>query len=164
MMNFSPFSITQSDYEQLNGLCSLNMYRVVTPDQIPIYLPKSLLDKSLKVIVIGSGDLLYSAYALNFLRIDENDLAIDQTPFMCAAKNDDSGIDLTGGFVHHGNWPERTIYPGLGFFQALEGSGLAKYYPIAGVPTKDFGSITELTPHSHRDAFWNGLRMLEGQL
>ena len=79
-------------------------------------------------------------------------------------KSDTDDVDLTAGFVHHGDWSGRTVYPGARFFQALTGSGIAQYYPIAGVPTKDFGSIVELTPDSHRDAFWNGLQMLQGKL
>jgi len=161
-MIFSPYPITLEDYSNLNKTCPLNYYRVVSADQVPIALPESLRNKCIGAIIIGSGNQTFSTYVINLLRVDEKDSAVDQHPFICAM-NSDNEIDLTAGIVHHGNWLGRSSYPGTSFFQAITGSGITAFYPVIGVPPKDFGSLDELAPDSHKDAFWNSLNLLRGK-
>jgi len=32
-----------------------------------------------------------------------------------------------------------------------------------GVPEKEFGNIAELQPESHKQAFWNGVKLIKGK-
>ena len=158
-MKVTRYTIIKEDYNKLRELCPLNTYRVFDPDQIPISLPPELLDKSFKAVVVGSGDMYNAVYMINLLRVDRS--AVDQQPLIIAYHSGDEGIDLTGGFIQHGDWEGRTIYPSTAFFQAIESSGIKEHYPYVGVPEKDHGNIVELTPDSHRHAFWYGIKMIK---
>ena len=158
-MKFDPHPITHEDYENLKKYCPLNSYKVVHPDGIPIPLSQSLKEKAIRAVIVGSGDQNNSVYMVNLLRKDSD--AIDQQPLMIGMHSGDGVFDLTAGFVQHGDWTERTIYPGSGFFCAVEGSGIVAYYPYAGIPVKGSGDIRELEPDSHHSAFWNGIRLMK---
>lgn len=160
-MKFSQYSIDKTEFDELKGECPINTFKVFDPSQIPLSLPLELLDKSLKVVVMGSGDSANAVYMVNLLRVDQPKNAIDQEPLIIAYHSGDSGVDLTAGFIHHGSWEGRTSYPGTGFFQAIEGSGIMNYYPYAGVPDEEYGSIMELRPNSHNYAFRNGVKFIK---
>lgn len=160
-MKFSPYPIVKEDYNKLHDFCSLNFFKRVNPSQIPISLPSELIDKSIGAVIVGSGDMKNAVYMINFSRADRSVYAVDQEPFLVAYHSGDVSISLTAGFVHHGNWQGRTIYPGAGFFQTITRSGIMNYYPYLGMPEKEYGSITELTPDSQRLAFWNAVRMIK---
>ncbi len=161
-MRLNPYPISKNDYKNLQAICPLNSYKVVSPHQIPVALPEQLIDKSFRAIVVNSGDLYAAVTMINLLRVDKNDKAVDQQPFICAYYNDGKNIDLTAGIIQHGNWLGRTIYPEDAFFRAIEGSGIILYYPFVGVPSKESGHISELTPDAHKEAFWNGTRLIKG--
>jgi len=150
-------------YQQVTEICPLNGFVAVNPDKIPLALPAGLLDKCIKAVVVGSGDVTNAVYMVNFLRADTGNNAVDQEPLIIAYHSGDTGVDLTAGFIHHGSWEGRTVYPGTGFFQAIEGSGISEYYPYVGVPDKEQGNISELAPDSHKQAFWNGVKIIKAE-
>ncbi len=159
-MKFAPYPFNEEQYEKLQELCPLNTFKVVNPKEISIAdLPKGLIEKTFQFVVCGSGDTLSSAvYMLNFIRSDQKDCAIDQEPLIVACH--DSSY-LTAGFIHHGDWPGRTVYPDSNFFKTITESGIMSYYPYVGMPDKVVGHISELTPDSQRQAFWNGVRLIK---
>lgn len=156
---FSSYPIDIDKYHHLQEVCPLNTFRTVDPNQVPLSLPSDLCSKSFKAVVVGSGDTANAVYMVNLLRVDKS--AIDQQPLIIAYHSGDDGVSLTAGFIHHGSWDGRTVYPEKGFFHAIEGSGITGYYPYVGVPKKEFGSIDELQPESHKQAFWNGVKFIK---
>jgi len=162
-MKFSKYDdIDRQYHKKLQAACPLNTYRVFNTNEIPIPLPKSLLEKSFKAVVVSSGDSSGGVYMINMLRSDESNNAVDQEPLIIAYQGKDNEFSLIAGFVHHGDWKGRTMYPEAGFFQAIAASGITEYYPYVGVPPKECGSITELQPDSHKQAFWNCVKLIRG--
>lgn len=160
-MKFVPYQYDKKHLEELEELCPINTFKVVSPLELPVHgLPNDLINKSIRAVVCGFGDALgiTAVYMINFIRPDEKVLAVDQEPLIISCYNN---IDLTAGFIHHGNWPGRTVYPGSAFFQAITASGITAYYPYIGIPEKEEGSILELAPDSQRLAWWNSLEELK---
>ncbi len=156
-MEFAPYDYHKKHLEGLKELCPINTFKVVDPAQLLVHgLPRDLIDKSVKAVVCGSGDTLgiTTVYMINFIRPDEKVLAVDQEPFIVSCYNN---IDLTAGFIHHGDWSGRTVYPGPAFFQAITASGITAHYPYIGLPGKAEGSFLELTPDSQRLAWWHSI-------
>ncbi|MBU0478182.1 hypothetical protein KKC91_06410 [bacterium] len=156
-MKLTPHTISINGYKNIQESCPLNTFRVYDPGQIPPILPSELVNKSIKVIVAASGDIHNAVYMVNCLRVDQKDFAIDQQPLIIAY----SDRNLTAGIIQHGDWSGRTIYPPPSFFNAITSSGIMQYYPYVGIPNKSQGAFDELTPDSHREAFWSGVRMIK---
>jgi len=93
---------------------------------------------------------------VSLLRADLKDAAIDQQPLAIA----NSSGALSAGFLLHGNWDGRTVRPSGDFVAAIEGSGITQYYPYSELPPTPSGDLSELTPESHREAFWNSVKSL----
>jgi len=117
------------------------------------------MEKAVKCVIISSGGGPYLVTVVNILRADSKGGAVDQEPFIVAS----SSGHLSAGFVHHGDWPDRSVYPGDQFFEAVRGSGIEKYYPCIGVPEQKSGRIEEIKPSSHTDAFWGAFRAMKDQ-
>lgn len=158
-MQFAPYSINKAEYEKLLSACSANTYFVVEPDQVPLSLPSGLMEKAVQCVIISSGGGPYVVTVINILRADSEGGAVDQEPFIVAS----SSGHLSAGFVHHGDWSGRSVYPGDPFFEAVRGSGVEKFYPSIGVPEKRSGSILEIKPDSHAAAFWAALEAIRPQ-
>ncbi|MCK4860077.1 MAG: hypothetical protein KAS87_05925 [Candidatus Omnitrophica bacterium] len=156
-MKLAPHEITMNNLNQIQELCPLNTYKACNPDEFLSILPKGIVDKSIKMVVVGSGSGLNMVYMINCLRLDQKDCAIDQQPFIIAC----SGEDLTAGFIQHGDWPGRTIHPPPSFFTAITSSGIMEHYPYIGIPDNSQGNFDELMPASHREAFWTGIKMIK---
>lgn len=158
VIKLSPYEFSKEAFESLKEACSPNFYRVLNPSALPFNLPIPLIEKSFKAVVVGSGDMHDLVYMVNLLRIDHNDYAVDQEPLIITYHESQNDLDLTASFIHHGNWPGRTIYPGTGFFAAISASGIMEHYPYVGVPRNDYGRIEDLNPDSQRFAFWEGVQ------
>lgn len=159
-MKFIRYNFNKEQYNKLQEVCPLNTFKVASPQDFPITnLPKGLVEKTFKLVVCGSGDTSTSVvYMVNFIRPDQKDFSVDQEPLIIAYHNNRY---LTAGFIHHGDWPGRTVYPGSGFFQAISASGIMAYYPYVGIPDKEEGQISDLTPDSQKQAFWNGVKLIK---
>jgi len=156
-MKFAPYNIDKNAFDELTNMCPLMTYKVCDKVQIPINLPRGLFDKVIeKVVVLGSGDSIYSVYMVNLLRNEKKDKAIDQNPLIIVNNKG----NLTSGFIHHGNWEGKTIHPEDSFFEAIEKSGIEEYYPYVGIPNNDQGGFDDLKPDSHREAFWKSIRII----
>jgi len=159
-MILNPINFSLDDLNSLTRVCSLNYYVSLDPKLLPFSHPIELGQKSIKAVVVGSGDSTNAVYMVNFLRPDQPDMAVDQEPLIVTYHNGSQGVELSAGIIHHGNWPGRTVSVGSGFFAAIEGSGIMQYYPYIGVPIKNSGSFDELNPDSHKYAFWEGVRAI----
>ncbi len=156
-MKFVPYSINFEQYEKLSSVCPANNFYVAAPGEVPLTLPPTLMEKAVKCVILSSGGGLYIVTVVNILRADSKGGAVDQEPFIAVSS---SGI-LSSGFVHHGQWVGRSVYPGGQFFVAVRGSGIEQYYPYIGVPDKKSGSILEIKPDSHTAAFWAALQAIK---
>jgi len=155
-MHLDPFPISSGDYQKLQAFCPVNTYRVVRGTELPFPLPRSLEDKVVVAVIVGSGAGVDRVYMVNLHRKDAKAGALDQQPLAIAEHNG----KLIAGFIQHGNWVGRTVQPAGDFVAAVEGSGILNYYPYAGMPQKESGDIRELEPDSQRAAFWNSARFV----
>ena len=154
IMKFDPYGFSEDQYEHLLKACPPNTFRVVEPQDIPIQLPASLMSKVVGAVVVSSGDNANMVHMVNLIRRDDNVLALDQQP-LAIAKHEGT---IVAGFIQHGNWLDRTVHPPGEFLVAVQGSGIAYYYPYAKIPSKPSGDIGELEPDSQKEAFWNAVR------
>ena len=87
----------------------------------------------------------------NGMRLDKKDNAIDQEPFGIVINS--TGANTYGIFVHHGDWPNRTIPITSEVQKILESTSLGNYFPLTEVPQSSSGPLTELKNTSHEGAF-----------
>jgi hypothetical protein len=50
----------------------------------------------------------------------------------------------SGGFVQHGNWPDRTIEAPQQFLKGIDESGIGHVQPFSGLPHKKAGPVSDL--------------------
>ena len=156
LMHLDPFPISSGDYQKLQAFCPVNTYRVVKGTELPFLLPRSLGDKVVGAVIVGSGAGVDRVYMVNLHRRDAKAGALDQQPLAIAEHNG----KLIAGFIQHGDWAGRTVQPAGDFVAAVEGSGILNCYPYVGMPQKESGDIQELEPDSQRAAFWNSARFV----
>jgi hypothetical protein len=108
---------------------------------------------------MSSGNPSVSVFVANINRVDMPASAVDQQPYIIAF--DHVASAASGGFLHHGNWLNRTDYPGRGFFDLISASGITTYYPLSEMPTAASGLLDDLKTDSQRAAFWNTFSALQ---
>jgi len=64
-----------------------------------------------------------------------------------------AGASTYGIFVHHGDWPNRTIPITPDVQKILESTSLGNYFPLDEVPQSSSGPLTDLKNTSHEGAF-----------
>jgi hypothetical protein len=159
-MKFSRQDPPYDTYEKRHDICQEGTWIKVSPDKLNEIVPASpLLAKANSVFVMASASASISVFVANINRVDFPASAIDQEPYV--AVFDHSTTAASGGFVHHGGWPQRTTLPGKGFFDGLSASGIQAYYPIAEMPLATSGYLNELKVDSQNGAFWAALSALK---
>lgn len=154
-MRFRPYNQTYQSFSKWQSLlCTKDSYKVMEPKSLSGLLPDPLLKKSSSVLIMEKETSGSSVFVANINRIDINTSGsqIDQQPYIVAF--DHSGSKCFGGFIEHGNWTDRTttfIDPKL--WAIVSGSGVLDYLPIAQLPEKQAGSISELEVTSQNEAF-----------
>ena len=86
----------------------------------------------------------------NAFRVDAKADAIDQEPFGVLVSP--SGASTGGLFLHHGDWPERTVTPPAGFWDFVSASGVGNYF-YANPPSGVTQGPLETLPGGHAEAF-----------
>lgn len=79
-MYLDPFPISSGDYQKLQAFCPLNTYRVVKGTELPFPLPRSLADKVVGAVIVGSGAGVDRVDMMNLHRRDTKAAALDQQP------------------------------------------------------------------------------------
>ncbi len=159
-MKFGRQDPTYNAYAEWREICPEGTWKSVSPDTLGAIIPASpLLNKANSVLVMASASATYSVFVANMNRVDTPASAIDQEPYI--AVFDHSASAASGGFIHHGNWPNRTTLPGKGFFNGISASGIQAYYPLAQMPTAGSGYLNALTVDSQNAAFWVALSELQ---
>jgi len=159
-MEFSRHDPTYGAYDSWRNLCQEGIWKTVAPSTLNGLIPDSLLSKANSVLVMASGSLLVSVFVTNINRLDAPASAIDQEPYIAAF--DHSASAASGGFVHHGQWLNRTTRPDKSFFDAIAASGIQAYYPLAEMPTVASGHLGDLKIDSQNAAFWAAFSSLRG--
>jgi hypothetical protein len=158
-MKFSRQDPSYGTYDKWREICPEGPWKNVSPDVLHAIIPASLLlSKTNSVLIMASGSATSSVFVANMNRVDAPASAIDQEPYI--AVFDHSASAASGGFVHHGDWPNRTTLPGEGFFDGISASGIQAYYPLAQMPTAGSGHLNELKVDSQNAAFWTALSEL----
>ena len=153
----SSYKVPYEDYRKWQAVCPENEYRVVTASELPTGTPAALKQKSVRVVVMSSGDNANnrSVVVANFIRHDRHGMALDQEPLILVFDHEKQ--TTTGAFIHHGNWDGRTVKLNSTVVLALENSGLTAHFPTVGIPGQPAGSLTELKAHPQGHAFWNSV-------
>ena len=145
------FATGDEEASEWSALCPINSYRVISPAEIPSVIPSGLVAKVDSAFVAASGtehgDILFM---LNLNRVDKNAHAVDQEPFSILFHP--SGGSNSGCLVHHGDWEGRTSKPPQNFWDAIQASGMNRYYPFEEFPN-DSGPLSELKGTSQEGAF-----------
>jgi hypothetical protein len=161
---YSYFNTSAQDRETWEKLCPTNEFRRLPPSELSGLLPAGLLAKADSVFMVASGSPQGSVvWMANVHRVDQKASGVDQEPFgivfhgLTAAQS--------GVLIHHGNWPGRTESPTPPeFWPAVAASGIGNCFPLAQVPDKSAGPISELNVQSQHDAFGALLQQLKGSL
>jgi hypothetical protein len=160
-MRFRPYDHNYQAYTRWQSLCTKDSYQIIESKSLSGLLPEALLNKSSSVLLMEKETSGSSIFVANINRIDINTSGsqIDQQPYIVAFNH--SGSKCFGGFIEHGNWTNRTttfIDPKL--WEIVSGSGVLEYLPIAQLPEKHAGSISELKVVSQNEAFITALKSL----
>lgn len=152
---YSYFKISNKKTRTLQEFCQPNTFRLANQeDMMKIdILPPDLVKKCDNILIVASGsnDTALSYYMLNCGRIDEKYNAIDQEPLGLICSGSDAYT--SGCLIHHGNWINRTTYLTDEFWECISVSGIGNCYPLAEIPQKKSGSISELKIDSQNQAF-----------
>jgi hypothetical protein len=164
--NPSFIALTTDKAEEIKRLCPPNTtkpwFKVIPQEQIPGVFPEPFRAKMDHAVVMGSGDASGKVYlVLNAQRIDIKAAAIDQEPF--GVVFDNGRPSESGVFIHHGDWPARTV-SGVPpeFWSHVTASGIGNYYPPPSLPPDCSGSLHELETTSNVYAFNQTLKALLG--
>jgi hypothetical protein len=150
---FQKFPMQSGDVAAWLDLAPENSFRVIAPDEMPSHLPTELLEKCDAVLVMRSGSYEKEYIVGNLYRRDKG--KIDQMPFGSVII---SGSGSSGVLTHHGDWEGRTFSgsdTAPSYYKlSEEGSGIyTSSFATLGLPSKESGSITEVTPESNVAAF-----------
>ena len=127
-------------------------YHVLGSSDLSALLPPTLEPKVQSAVLMVAPTSSGGTYALvNNLRVEPKTWAIDQEPMGCI-------IDTTGArgealFIHHGQWPGRTIQPSTNFWDHVDQSGIGVYYPLPNLPVSSSGPLSDLSGTGHLEAF-----------
>lgn len=153
-ISFNQYPQTYQSYKKWQSLCLKDSYQILSPKSLSGLIPEPLLMKSSSVLIMEKETSGSSVFVANLNRNDINASGsqIDQHPYIVAF--DHSGSICFGGFIDHGNWTDRTTtYIDPKLWAIVSGSGVLDYLPIAQLPEKQAGSISELGIASQNEAF-----------
>ena len=157
-MKLSRFDRPYQEYEKWRGLCLEGHWKRVPASDLEGMLPQPLLEKTNTVLILSSGTPKASAYVTNLYRVDQKDGSIDQEPYVVTF--DHSASQAQGYFVHHGEWPGRSLRPDPDFFNAVSASGIHIHYPYASIPSGSSGPMSDVHAHEEAGAFWETMKKL----
>jgi hypothetical protein len=162
-MKFNRFDLPYSEYDHLRGVCSEGSWMFVPAGEFFGILPNGLINQTRDAFILcsGSSNNNFSVFLVNLNRVDIPAQAIDQEPYIVVFDHvTKSGI---GGFIHHGQWPGRTTYPGTDFFDMVLSSGVSQHYPYLEAPIMTSGTLNELLIDSQNQAFWVAFSSLKNR-
>ena len=153
-MKLSRLDSPYSEYERLSAMCPEGTWNVVSPDRLAGIIPDSLLNKVNSVVLMASASANVTVFVANMNRVDMPASAVDQDP--CILAFDHSASAASGGFVHHGSWPDRTTPMTRELMALISASGIQTQYPLKTMPTAGSGYLDDLEklPQSQREAWW----------
>lgn len=157
-MKTSPHGRPYSEFPNWAGLCPPNTWCRVSPDAFQGILPASLLQKTEPPLVLSSDGAGVTTYVVDLPRIDPPASAIDQELYILAF--DHEAGEAYGYFIHHGNWPGRTIRPSLSFLKAAESSGIADHFPFSFVPGGSSGPMSDIAARQDANDFWQEIKRI----
>jgi hypothetical protein len=161
-MKYSWVDVKANDFDQLFHECPEGNYIVVNPEEAKDLIPtlsESHLAKADSVFIMCSGTNTGVAYYMaNVNRVENGTFIIDQDPLGFAVF--DHQPNVSGCFIQHGNWMERTINPPSGFGEYILTSGLGNCFPLPTLPPNSRGKIEELRNSSQEKAFEKLMRKI----
>jgi hypothetical protein len=148
-------------YDFLNKLCPNKTYCVVLPsEKFKDILPERFVDKTNAAVILHSEASGSAVFAVNFNRKDVKSSGsyIDLHTYIIAY--DLSGSICRGGFIEHADYPHRsTEYTDSVLWSMVSGSAVLDHLPIAELPAKQSGLLSEL-PQPQNDAYKDALKRL----
>jgi hypothetical protein len=144
------FQLPASAIEMLGNACPAGQFLVRRATDLPAGIPPAYLSKVAFAVVMHSISAGSHLIAVNFLRIDAKDGAIDQDLY--GACFPVSGGCTTAGILLHGSWADRTIRLGSTFFTSTA-SAASTNYPTRCMPAVASGALTMLSSTPHLQAF-----------
>jgi hypothetical protein len=163
-MKYNWFDISNEDRNKWEAICPPGEYRIISGSTVSnvlsCVLPDTLIGKYNSVFIAGSATLDGNVYFMaNGNRIDANESAIDQMPFGLAFVG--NSISGSGCLIQHGNWNNRTTTPPAEFWDHINASGTASYYPLSEMPSDSAGKIADLKIDSQNAAFGKLVEVLK---
>lgn len=144
-------SITTTQQDELAAFVPMSGWCLVPKAGIPTLFPAPFRQKFDSALAIAAPTSSGGTYLVfNALRVEPRSREIDQEPFAIIVHS--TGPAVSGMFLHHGNWPDRTRRPPAAFWAHVDESGVGDYfltYPPSALTT---GTLDELPP-GHREAF-----------
>ena len=157
-MKFSTYGGSYAEYEAWRGICPEGHWKRLSPSALRGRLPDDLLDKTNAVFVLSSASPSVSAFVVNINRVEPSASAIDQEAYVITFNHSASAAE--GYFVHHGQWPWRTVQPGSSFFAAVGASGVERHYPYQHMPPGSSGVLSDLVAHPKAESWWNSMKQV----
>src|SRR5271166_1838345 len=130
-------------------------YKHLTPQELPSGIPPTLRSKINHAILMASGTPQGEVMLVcDLCRADKDrkGRVIDQQPF--ALVLDGHGNAPSGMYLHHGDWDkDRTFRPPQSFWDAVDQSGLGRYFYPEIPAGRDSGFLSDLPVSSYGNAF-----------
>jgi hypothetical protein len=134
---FFPNSISGQIKDEWNRCCLSGCYAILDTQQLPSgYIPPTLRPKVAKVAVMNFGNTV----VVDCVRYDKG--MIDHQPGILLFP--DNGPPMSGGWLQHADFPDRTVPPSDELKNEIAASGLMTSPPFSGFPTKQCGPLSEL--------------------
>lgn len=156
-MKFQPFK-NQWTLSEWQAKCPEMTYKVVERDELPDWMPKTLLDKFNSGVFAASGNTETYVGIIMGYRIDKDQ--IDEHPFVVAF--DKHTQAEYSGIIDHGNWePGRTTEIPTEMQQLINSSGLTVNFQFERKPTKAQGTLEDLRKQGILNGFETSVIQIE---
>ena len=144
--------LTPEQRAELLPFASVAGWWSIPREELPSAIPPSLRAKFDSAVMVVCGTSVHGTTTLfyNSRRLDMKDRAVDHHPFVVVVNPE--GVEKTGMFLNHGDWPERTSYPPKSFWQHVQVSGVSSFFLSTPPSGRTFGSLDTL-PEGDRAAF-----------
>lgn len=156
-MKFYPFE-NQWSMLEWQEKCPEMTYKVVSRNELPDWLPKTLIDKFNCGVFAASGNTQTYVGIVMGYRIDKNQ--IDEHPFVVAF--DKQTQAEYSGIIDHGNWmPGRTTEMPIRMQQLISASGLTVNFQFERKPTMNQGTLEDLKRQGILNGFETAVAQIE---
>ncbi len=153
-------SLTTSQQDEIAKYASCPGWQILSQDSIPSVFPEGFRQKLDSAVVIGAPTSSGGTYVVfNAKRVDEKARMIDDEPFAVIVNS--TGPDVSGMFLHHGDWETRTQPGPTEFWEQVDESGVGNYMFTNPPSGQSSGDLSDL-PAGDRAAFDSAVRHLRG--